>query len=88
MVKEVKKNDSEMKDLKLHTSPGDLEFNYSRIWHIIKDMMNDTWISEDAMNYLRNFLEQWLIFKVKNATNKMKLKEPDRITLKVRDFEI
>jgi len=88
MIKEVRENDSEMKNIELNTPLGELEFNYSRIWHIIKDMMSDSWISEDAMNYLRNYLEKWLIFQVQNATTKMKLKDPNRITLKVRDFEL
>jgi len=74
--------------IELDTPLGELEFNYSRIWHIIKDMMSDAWISGDAMNFLRNYLEKWLITQVQNAINKMKLKDPNRITLKVKDFEI
>ncbi len=87
MIKEVRENDSEMKDIELNTPLGELEFNYSSIWHIIKDMMSDAWISGDAMNFLRNYLEKWLIIQAQNAINKMKLKDPNRITLKVKDFK-
>lgn len=86
MIKEVRENDLEMKNIELNTPLEELEFNYSRIWHIIKDMMGDAWISGDAMNFLRNYLEKWLIIQVQNAINKMKLKDSNRITLKVRDF--
>ena len=88
MIKKVRENDSEMKNIELNTPLGELEFNLSRIWHIIKDMMSDAWISRDAMNFLRNYLEKWLIIQAQNAINKMKLKDPDRITLKVKDFKI
>ncbi len=88
MIKEVKENDSEMKNIELNTPLGELEFNYSRIWHIIKDMMSDAWISSDAMNFLRNYLEKWLIIQAQNAIKKMKLRAPNRITLKVEDFKI
>ena len=50
-------------------------------------MMSDAWISGDAMNFLRNYLEKWLMIQAQNAINKMKLKDPNRITLKVKDFK-
>lgn len=87
MVEEVKEKDKEMKEIVLNIPKEKLMFNYSRIWHILKDMLGDFWISEDSMNYLRSYLEKWLEYRILKAVDKMKEKDSWRKTLKVRDFK-
>ena len=87
MVEGVKEKDNEMKEVVLNIPKEELVFNYSRIWHILKDMLGDFWISEDSMNYLRSYLEKWLDNRIIKAVDKMKEKDSWRKTLKVRDFK-
>ncbi len=87
MIEEVKKSDKEMKDIELNIPEEELKFNYSRIWHIVKDILSESLITADATNYLRNYLETWLEIQVSNAVKKMNLRNPYRKTLKARDFE-
>ncbi len=88
MLKEVKRSDDLIKNVDLVKPKEELFFNYSRIWHIIREMLNRAWISEDTINFLRNYLEKWLEIQVINAKERMHIKDPWRITLKVRDFEV
>ncbi len=87
MVEEFKKKDEEMKEIVLNIPKEELLFNYSRLWHILKDMLGDIWISEDSMNYLRSYLEKWLENRIIKAVEKMKEIDSWRKTLKVRDFK-
>ncbi|MHA1381065.1 MAG: GmrSD restriction endonuclease domain-containing protein [Candidatus Helarchaeota archaeon] len=87
MLEKIKSSDDLVKNFDLIKPKEKLIFNYSRIWHIIREMLNGAWVSEDAINYLRNYLEKWLEIHVLNAIEKMKRKDPWRKTLKVRDFE-
>jgi len=82
-----KEKDREMKEIVLSMPKEELMFNYSRIWHILKDMLGDFWISEDSMNYLRSYSEKWLEYRILKAVDKMKEKDSWRKTLKVRDFK-
>jgi len=45
-------------------------------------MLCGAWVSEDAITYLRNYLEKWLEIQVMNAKEKMSKKDPWRITLR------
>ena len=87
MVEEVKDKDKEMKDIVLNIPKEELIFNYSRIWHILKDMLGDFWISQYSMNYLRSYLEKWLEYRILKAVDKMKEKDSWRKTLKIKDFK-
>jgi len=88
MLEEVKRSDDLVKEINLIQPKETLIFNYSRTWNIIREMLNGAWISEDAINYLRNYLEKWLEIQVLRAKENMKRKESWRITLKARDFEV
>jgi len=87
MLEDVKISDNLIKNVDLIKPNEVLIFNYSRIWHIIREMLNGAWVSGDAINYLRNYLETWLEIRVINAKERMHKKDHWRITLKVRDFE-
>lgn len=87
MVEEAKNRDEEMKDIDLNIPKEELMFNYSRLWHVLKDMLGDVWISEDSMNFLRNYLEKWLEIRIIKAVEKMNEFDAWRKTLKIRDFE-